>query len=395
MADAKCIFLNYRRDQSEWPTGRLHDRLVEVFGRSRIFTDVDSIPPGQDFTKVLEAAVGSCRVLLAVIGKDWTDALDEGGRRRLENPHDWVRFEIESALRRPGVRVIPVLIDGAAMPRAEELPGELAQLSTRQGVKINASAFARDTDELIGWLRDIINPPVAAPPRPPSQPHQPSQPPPQLHRRPTMQPPPAAKPSPPARPPIAVAGYQVLPDDLQWSGPLPRSVVIEHVVARPGQWVKIGDPLFTARGVNGPVTFWSTFIGLVDTMGYQSGQTVQHGRPTLTLGVSGWLYRVNARMPFETGILFTTGEPARQLDASGQASRLLVMVDNTASRPVPWRSSCLLHIPEGRHLISAVYEQPGMSFGTASVTVTIRPGRAIPLSYDAPHAAGRAGRLRG
>jgi hypothetical protein len=115
----------------------------------------------------------------------------------------------------------------------------------------------------------------------------------------------------------------------------------------------------------------------------------------LTLGVSGWLYRINARMPFETGILFTPGEPARQLDASGQASRLLVMVDNTASRPVPWRSSCLLYVPEGRHVISTVYEQSGMSFGTASVTVTIRRGQPSPVSYDAPHAAGRAGRLRG
>lgn len=392
MADAESIFLNYRRDQSEWPTGRLHDRLVEVFGRDRIFTDVDSIPPGQDFTKVLGAAVGSCRVLLAVIGKDWTNALDEEGRHRLENPHDWVRFEIESALRRSGVRVIPVLIDGAAMPRAEELPGELAQLSTRQGVKISASAFARDTDELIRWLREIITPPAVAPPGPTPQPHRP---PPQSHHRPTTQPPTTAKPSPPAKPPIAVAGYQVLPDDLQWSGPLPRSVVIEHVVARPGQWVKIGDPLFTARGINGPVTFWSTFIGLVDTLDYQSGQTVRQGRAVLTLGVSGWLYRINARMPFETGILFTPGEPARQLDASGQASRLLVMVDNTASRPVPWRSSCLLYVPEGRHVISTVYEQSGMSFGTASVTVTIRRGQPSPVSYDAPHAAGRAGRLRG
>lgn len=390
MADAESIFLNYRRDQSEWPTGRLHDRLVEVFGRGRIFTDVDSIPPGQDFTKVLEAAVGSCRVLLAVIGKDWASAFDEAGRRRLENPHDWVRFEIESALRRPGVRVIPVLIDGAAMPRAEELPGELAQLSTRQGVKISASAFARDTDELIGWLRDIINPPPAEDRGPTPRHHQPPKP----HHGPTTPPPPGPKPSPPAKPPIAVAGYHVLPDELQWSGPLPRSVVIERVTARPGQWVKIGDPVFTARGINGPVTFWSTFIGLIDTVGYQSGQTVQQGRPVLTLGVSGWLYRVNARMPFETGILFTSGEPSRQLDASGQASRLLVMVGSTASRPVPWRSSCLLYVPEGRHVISAVYEQPGMSFGTASVPVTIRRGQPSPLSYDAPHAAGRAGRLR-
>jgi TIR domain len=384
MADAESIFLNYRRDQSEWPTGRLHDRLVEVFGHERIFTDVDSIPPGQDFTKVLEGAVSSCRVLLAVIGKDWTNAPDEAGRRRLDNPHDWVRFEIESALRRRGVRVIPVLIDGAAMPRADELPGELAQLSTRQAVKISASAFARDTDALIGWLREIINSPDAAPPKSVSQPHPP----------PPTQSPPTARRTQAAKLPTAVVGYHVLPEELQWSGPLPSSVVIDRVVARAGAWVKIGDPLFIAKGVNGPVTFWSTFIGLVETLGYQSGQTVLKGRPLLTLGVSGWLYRLNARMPFDTGILLTGGEPARHLDATGQGSRLLVMVDNASSRPVPWRSSCLLYVPEGRHTISAIYEQPGMSFGAASVTVTIRRGRPVPLSYEAPRAAGHAGRLR-
>ena len=137
MAEADSIFLNYRREESGWVAGRLHDRLAAAFGKDRVFTDVDNIGPGQDFTKVLEAAVGSCRVLLAIIGRSWTNALDEAGRRRLENPHDWVRFEIESALRRAGVLVIPVLTDNAPMPQASDLPGPLAQLSTRQAFKIS------------------------------------------------------------------------------------------------------------------------------------------------------------------------------------------------------------------------------------------------------------------
>lgn len=365
MADAGSIFLNYRRDQSEWPTGRLHDRLVEVFGLERIFTDVDSIPPGQDFTKVLEAAVGSCRVLLAVIGRDWTDARDEEGRRRLENPHDWVRFEIESALRRAGVLVIPVLIDGAAMPRAEELPGELAQLSMRQAVKISASGFGRDVEGLIGSLNEIVHPGESTSPEPP----------------------------PVEKPPIAVAAYAVLPDDLQWSGPLPRSVVIDRIVATVGAWVKIGDPLFVARGVSGPVTFWSTFIGQIGALGYQSGQTLKQGRPLLTIAVSGWLFRPMARMPFDTGVLLTSGEP-RKHGPAGQKPRLLVTTDKAGSRPAPWRASCLLHVPEGRHEISAIYEQPGLRFGTASITVTIRRGRRLPLSYEAPRSIGRSGKLR-
>ena len=171
MAHAGSIFLNYRREESQWVAGRLHDRLVTAFGKDRIFTDVDSIGPGQDFTKVLEDAVGNCRVLLAIIGQSWTDALDEAGRRRLENPHDWVRFEIESALGRRGVLVIPVLTDNAPMPRAEELPGELAQLSMRQAVKISADGFTRDVEDLIDYLKKIFDPPVTQAPPSAQPPH--------------------------------------------------------------------------------------------------------------------------------------------------------------------------------------------------------------------------------
>jgi hypothetical protein len=195
------------------------------------------------------------------------------------------------------------------------------------------------------------------------------------------------------KPPIAVAGYQVLPDDLQWSGPLPRSVVIERIIASAGTWVKIGDPLFVVRGASGPVTFWSTFVGQIETLGYQSGQTLKQGRPLLALAVSGWLFRLNARMPFDTGVLLSSGEPGPHGPA-GQIARLLVTVDKSGSRPVPWRTNCLLYVPEGRREISAIYEQPGMRSGTASVTVTIRRGRRPPLSYHAPRGVGANGRLR-
>ena len=150
------IFLNYRRQQSEWPTLRLRDRLIEAFGTDRIFTDVDSIEPGQHFTKALEAAVASCRVLLAVIGRDWVNARDEAGQRRLENPNDWVRIEIETALRNPKVLVIPVLLDGATMPPIDQLPGELAQLGRRQAVEITTDRFANQLETLITTLRQTL-----------------------------------------------------------------------------------------------------------------------------------------------------------------------------------------------------------------------------------------------
>lgn len=160
MAEAGSIFLNYRREESQWVAGRLYDRLAAAFGKDRIFTDVDSIAPGQDFTKVLEDTVGNCRVLLAIIGRNWTNALDEAGRRRLENPHDWVRFEIETALSGKGVLVVPVLTDNAPMPRTEELPGELARLSMRQAVNISADAFTRDVEMLIDLLKKTFDHPA-------------------------------------------------------------------------------------------------------------------------------------------------------------------------------------------------------------------------------------------
>jgi hypothetical protein len=389
MAGAGSIFLNYRREETKWVAGRLHDRLAAVFGQDRIFTDVDSIGPGQDFTKVLEDAVGNCRVLLAIIGRSWTDALDEAGRRRLENPHDWVRFEIESALSRKGVLVIPVLTDNAPMPRAEELPGELAQLSMRQAFKISADGFTRDVEDLIDYLKKIIDPP--APPPPPAQsPVQPSHHPQGAGQyRPPVRTVPA-----PGTPPIAVAGYPVLPDDLQWSTKVTGNVVVERVPISDGSWVKIGDPLLELRSSTGLVTLWSTYIGQVQTLAYRKGQQLVPGQPLLTLAVSGWLFRPSARMPFDTGVLLASGAPSRWLDAAGTASRLLVMVDHAGSRPVPWNTNCLIYVPDGSHLFSAIYELKGSPTGTANETVKIRRGRRVALSYESPRAVGGSGRLR-
>lgn len=385
MAEAGSIFLNYRREESQWVAGRLHDRLAAAFGKDRIFTDVDGIGPGQDFTKVLDAAVSNCQVLLAIIGRSWTNALDEAGRRRLENPHDWVRFEIETALGRPGVLVIPILTDNAPMPRAGELPGELAQLSMRQAFKISAEGFSRDIEDLIKYLQGIpaLQPPT---PRQPAQgqPLQTAQSP--VPRRPVV--------TPPRTPPIAVAGYPALPDDLQWSAPAAGSVLVERVAVSDGAWVKIGDPLFVLRSSGGLVTLWSTYIGRVQALAYRTGEPLVPGRPLLTLAVSGWLFRASARMPFDTGVLLVSGAPSRRLDANGIASRLLVMVDHGGSRPVPWNSTCLLYVPDGSHVLSAIYELRGSSLGTANEIVKIRRGSRVALSYEAPRAAGGSGKLR-
>ena len=115
------IFINYRRDDSIGMAGRLHDRLAQTFGRDKLFMDVDHIPVGVDFVAHLNSQVAECNALLVVIGPNWLNAKDESGERRLDNPDDFVAIEIAAALARD-IRVIPVLVDGARMPKAKELP---------------------------------------------------------------------------------------------------------------------------------------------------------------------------------------------------------------------------------------------------------------------------------
>jgi len=110
------VFISYRREETAYPAGWLFDRLADRFGRGQIFKDVDSIQLGDDFVEVIHSAVASCDVLLALIGEQWLTITDEQGRRRLDDPNDFVRLELEAALTR-NVRVIPILIAGARMPR--------------------------------------------------------------------------------------------------------------------------------------------------------------------------------------------------------------------------------------------------------------------------------------
>ncbi|HJV30436.1 MAG TPA: toll/interleukin-1 receptor domain-containing protein [Gaiellaceae bacterium] len=145
------IFISYRREETAYPAGWLFDRLGERFGADQVFKDVDSIDPGDDYVQRINTAVGSCDVLLALIGDEWLTITDDDGRRRLEKSDDFVRVEIEAALGR-GVRVIPVLVDGATMPDAEELPPSLAALARRQALELSPNRFEFDTDRLLAVL---------------------------------------------------------------------------------------------------------------------------------------------------------------------------------------------------------------------------------------------------
>jgi hypothetical protein len=148
------IFINYRREDSAGHAGRLFDRLSQHFP-GRVFMDIDTIEPGVDFAEVIEQAVGACEVLIVVIGREWLRLEDAAGRRRLENPQDFVRMEVAAALER-NIRVIPVLVEGASMPRQEELPSELARLARRNAIELSDARWAFDVDRLIQTIEGVL-----------------------------------------------------------------------------------------------------------------------------------------------------------------------------------------------------------------------------------------------
>ena len=151
----RAIFISYRREDTEGQAGRLFDDLAMHFGENSVFMDVAGIEPGRDFRRVIEEHVASCGVLLAVLGKSWLDAKDESGRLRLEDSMDFVRLEIASALKRD-IPVIPVLVRGASMPRANQLPPDLAELAYRNGVELTHVRWDSDVQVLVKALRPHV-----------------------------------------------------------------------------------------------------------------------------------------------------------------------------------------------------------------------------------------------
>lgn len=149
------IFVSYRREDTAGHAGRLFDRLVEHFGRERIFMDIDTIEPGEDFVTVIENAVGSCDILLAIIGRNWLTA-GGTGTGRLDNPNDFVRIEIAAALRRD-IRVVPVLVQRATVPKAQDLPEDLVKLTRRNAVELTDLRWQTDVDQLITVMERVLD----------------------------------------------------------------------------------------------------------------------------------------------------------------------------------------------------------------------------------------------
>jgi acetyl-CoA carboxylase biotin carboxyl carrier protein len=146
------IFICYRRDDSSGHMGRLLDRLAGQFDKDLLFNDIGMIEPGEDFVEVIESMVGSCWMMLVIIGRQWLNIKDAEGHRRIDNPEDFVRVEIEAALAR-NIPIIPVLVHNAAMPRSTDLPESIAKLARRQGAELSDTRWEYDVGLLIERLK--------------------------------------------------------------------------------------------------------------------------------------------------------------------------------------------------------------------------------------------------
>lgn len=149
----ETVFISYRRDDSLEATGRIYDRLSREFGDGRVFRDLDSMPLGVDFREHIDQRLSDCNICLVVIGPKFLTVTDASGTRRIDDPRDHVRIEIETALRRD-IRVVPLLVGGAMIPVESQLPASLASLAYRAGTQIRPDPdFHRDIDRLMGGLR--------------------------------------------------------------------------------------------------------------------------------------------------------------------------------------------------------------------------------------------------
>ena len=155
------IFISYRRDDSAPYARLISDALGERFGEEMIFRDIDTIRPGTNFVQAIERAVSSCQALIVVIGKDWVTISDSSGQRRLDDPEDYVRLEVLAGLRRDDVLVVPVLVEGAGMPRKEELPPELVPLPLRMALELSDTGWDYQLSHLVDVLTGAIDPEIA------------------------------------------------------------------------------------------------------------------------------------------------------------------------------------------------------------------------------------------
>lgn len=152
---ARLIFINYRRDDDPMFAGRLYENLKATYSSEQIFMDVDNIPAGKNFVRVLDEKVRACDVLLAIVGRNWLNARTDQGKRRIDSAKDFVRIEIEAALH-ANKQIIPVLGPGARMPSPEAVPASLRDFVLRNAITISHERFGADFQSLLKALTDAF-----------------------------------------------------------------------------------------------------------------------------------------------------------------------------------------------------------------------------------------------
>ena len=156
------IFISYRREHTAVIVGRLHDRLADHFGVRQIVRDIETVDAGDDFDHRIDEVVASAAAFLAIISNRWLLDRNPVGKRPIGVPRDWVEREIEVALRRPGVLVIPVLIEGATLPGEQELPYSIRSLAMRDAMHLSDLGWNDEIGNLIGALEEVVEPQGAA-----------------------------------------------------------------------------------------------------------------------------------------------------------------------------------------------------------------------------------------
>ena len=151
------IFISYRRADSKYVVDRIRDRLIDAYGDDAIFRDIESIPLGQNFSDVLKETTTTCDVMLVAIGPQWAGITDTHGNKRLFDPNDYTRLEVEAGLTNKKIPVIPILVMNATMPSAEEIPESLKDLLFRNAISIrNDPDFTPDMQRLIEGINKQV-----------------------------------------------------------------------------------------------------------------------------------------------------------------------------------------------------------------------------------------------
>lgn len=154
-ASSQAIFLCYRREDTEDAAGRLFDRLVDAYGSARVFMDIDSVPLGIDFVDHVAEQISRCSAVIVMIGKQWLTIKDKRRRRRLDSEDDLVRAEVRAALQRK-IPVIPVVVQNASMPSAEDLPDDIRLLARRNGILLRPEQWKEGVDRLMRELDKLM-----------------------------------------------------------------------------------------------------------------------------------------------------------------------------------------------------------------------------------------------